>query len=101
LPLTPIPSNFTNTPLFRSVYGLADFPRDGAAAEFAAVRAANLELKPRSIPHVEAAFADTFGADRLAGTLRTCPPRCRTKRVDPRDRKSTRLNSSHRTISYA
>src|SRR5204863_9196037 len=37
------------------VYGLADFPRDGAAAEFAAVRAANLAFKPRSIPHVQAA----------------------------------------------
>jgi NADPH:quinone reductase-like Zn-dependent oxidoreductase len=37
------------------VYGLADFPRDGAAAEFAAVRAANLALKPRSITHVQAA----------------------------------------------
>jgi NADPH:quinone reductase-like Zn-dependent oxidoreductase len=37
------------------IYGLADFPRDGAAAEFAAVRATNLALKPRSIPHVQAA----------------------------------------------
>jgi NADPH:quinone reductase-like Zn-dependent oxidoreductase len=37
------------------VYGLADFPRDGAAAEFAGVRANNLALKPRSISHVEAA----------------------------------------------
>lgn len=37
------------------VYGLADFPRDGAAAEFAAVQAANLALKPRSIPHAQAA----------------------------------------------
>ena len=37
------------------VYGLADFPRDGAAAEFAAVRATNLALKPRSIPHAQAA----------------------------------------------
>ena len=37
------------------VYGLADFPRDGAAAEFAAVRAINLALKPRGIPHVQAA----------------------------------------------
>ena len=37
------------------IYGLADFPRDGAAAEFAAVRAANLALKPRSISHVQAA----------------------------------------------
>jgi len=43
---------------FRSgdeVYGLAEFARDGAAAEFAAVQAANLALKPRSIPHVQAA----------------------------------------------
>src|SRR6266550_392074 len=37
------------------VYGLADFPRDGAAAEFAAVRAINVALKPRGIPHVQAA----------------------------------------------
>jgi len=37
------------------VYGLPDFPRDGAAAEFVAVRAVNLALKPRSIPHTQAA----------------------------------------------
>ena len=37
------------------VYGLADFPRDGAAAEFAAVRAINLALKPRGILHAQAA----------------------------------------------
>src|SRR5262249_17721294 len=37
------------------VYGLADFPRDGAAAEFAAVQAANLALKPHSISHEQAA----------------------------------------------
>ena len=37
------------------VYGLTDFPRDGAAAEFVAVRAINLALKPRSIPHAQAA----------------------------------------------
>lgn len=38
-----------------AVYGLADFPRDGAAAEFVAVRAGNLAPKPRSIGHTEAA----------------------------------------------
>ena len=37
------------------VYGLADFPRDGAAAEFVAIRAANLARKPQSIGHKEAA----------------------------------------------
>jgi NADPH:quinone reductase-like Zn-dependent oxidoreductase len=43
---------------FRSgdaVYGLADFPRDGAAAEFVAVRALNLAKKPQSIGHTDAA----------------------------------------------
>jgi NADPH:quinone reductase-like Zn-dependent oxidoreductase len=38
-----------------AVYGLADFPRDGAAAELVAVRALNLAKKPRSIGHIEAA----------------------------------------------
>jgi len=37
------------------IYGLADFPRDGAAAEFAAVRATNLAFKPPSISHAQAA----------------------------------------------
>jgi len=37
------------------IYGLADFSRDGAAAEFAAVRATNLAFKPRSISHTQAA----------------------------------------------
>ena len=38
-----------------AVYGLADFPRDGAAAEFVAVRATNLAGKPQSVGHTEAA----------------------------------------------
>ena len=37
------------------VYGLADFPRDGAAAEFVAVPAVNLARKPQSITHTQAA----------------------------------------------
>jgi NADPH:quinone reductase-like Zn-dependent oxidoreductase len=37
------------------VYGLTDFSRDGAAAEFMAVRAVDLARKPRSIDHVHAA----------------------------------------------
>jgi NADPH:quinone reductase-like Zn-dependent oxidoreductase len=37
------------------IYGLADFSRDAAAAEFAAVRATNLAFKPRSISHAQAA----------------------------------------------
>jgi NADPH:quinone reductase-like Zn-dependent oxidoreductase len=38
-----------------TVYGLADFPRDGAAAEFVAVRAGNLARTPHTIGHTEAA----------------------------------------------
>jgi NADPH:quinone reductase-like Zn-dependent oxidoreductase len=37
-----------------AVYGLVDFSRDGAAAEFAALRAADLAPKPRSLDHVGA-----------------------------------------------
>ena len=37
------------------VYGLADFPRDGAAAAFVAVPAVNLARKPQSITHTQAA----------------------------------------------
>jgi NADPH:quinone reductase-like Zn-dependent oxidoreductase len=44
-----------------SVYGLTDFPRDGAAADYVAVRAANLALKPRSIDHVHSAAVTLSG----------------------------------------
>jgi NADPH:quinone reductase-like Zn-dependent oxidoreductase len=44
-----------------AVYGLAEFPRDGAAAEYIAVRAANLALKPRSIDHVHSAAVTLSG----------------------------------------
>jgi NADPH:quinone reductase-like Zn-dependent oxidoreductase len=37
------------------VYGLVDFSRDGAAAEYVAVRAADLALKPKSLDYVAAA----------------------------------------------
>jgi NADPH:quinone reductase-like Zn-dependent oxidoreductase len=38
-----------------AVYGLVDFPHDGSAAEYVAVRAANLAPRPRSLDHVHAA----------------------------------------------
>lgn len=38
-----------------AVYGLTDFPRDGAAAEYVVVRAANLAPKPGSLHHAHAA----------------------------------------------
>jgi NADPH:quinone reductase-like Zn-dependent oxidoreductase len=54
-------TDVTDFRLGDEVYGLADFPRDGAAAEFVAVRAANLALKPRSISHVQAAALPLSG----------------------------------------
>src|SRR5688500_18906043 len=38
-----------------AVYGLTDFFRDGAAAEYVVVRAADLAPKPRSLDHATAA----------------------------------------------
>src|SRR5947208_11732583 len=38
-----------------AVYGLIDFPRDGSAAEYVAVRAADLAPKPLSLDHVHTA----------------------------------------------
>jgi NADPH:quinone reductase-like Zn-dependent oxidoreductase len=38
-----------------AVYGLVAFPRDGSAAEYVAVWAADLAPKPRSLDHVHAA----------------------------------------------
>jgi NADPH:quinone reductase-like Zn-dependent oxidoreductase len=44
-----------------AVYGLADFSRDGAAAEYIAVLAANLALKPRTLDHVHSAALTLSG----------------------------------------
>ena len=44
-----------------AVFGLTDFPRNGAAAEYVAVRASNLALKPRSIDHVHSAAVTLSG----------------------------------------
>lgn len=44
-----------------AVYALTDFPRNGAAAEYVAVRAANLALKPRTLDHVHSAALTLSG----------------------------------------
>lgn len=44
-----------------AVYGLTDFLRDGAAAEYVAVRAADLAPKPRRLDHAGAAAAPLSG----------------------------------------
>lgn len=44
-----------------AVYGLVDFPHDGAAAELVAMPAADLALKPRSIDHVSSAAVTLSG----------------------------------------
>lgn len=44
-----------------AVYGLADFPRNGAAAEYIAIRASNLALKPRTLDFVHSAAVTLSG----------------------------------------
>src|ERR1700722_11624129 len=48
-----------------AVYGLIDFPHDGAAAEYVTVRASNLALKPRSLDHVHSAAVTLSGLTAL------------------------------------
>lgn len=43
------------------VYGLIDFPHDGAAAEYVAVPAGDLALKPRTIDHIHSAAVTLSG----------------------------------------
>jgi NADPH:quinone reductase-like Zn-dependent oxidoreductase len=44
-----------------AVYGLIDFSRDGAAADYVAVRAADLAPKPETLDHVESAAVPLAG----------------------------------------
>lgn len=45
----------TNVAVGQDVYGLIEFDRDGAAADYVTVRAADLAAKPRTVDHVQAA----------------------------------------------
>ena len=47
------------------MYGLIDFDRDGAAAEFVAVPAADLAAKPSTVSHAEAAALPLAGLTAL------------------------------------
>jgi NADPH:quinone reductase-like Zn-dependent oxidoreductase len=56
-----VPAGLTDLAPGDAVYGLTDFPRDGAAAEFIAVRATNLARKPRTVDHAHAAATALSG----------------------------------------
>jgi len=56
-----VPSDGTDLKRGDPVYGLLDFWRDGAAAEFVAVRAASLAPKPTSLDHVHSAAVPLSG----------------------------------------
>jgi NADPH:quinone reductase-like Zn-dependent oxidoreductase len=58
-------SGVTNFKLGDEVYGLIDFDRDGAAAEFVAVPAAHLAAKPTTVSHTEAAALPLAGLTAL------------------------------------
>lgn len=51
----------TGVSVGEAVYGLTDFPRDGAAAEYVVVRASNLAPKPQRIDHVQTAAVPLSG----------------------------------------
>jgi NADPH:quinone reductase-like Zn-dependent oxidoreductase len=51
----------------QAVYGLTDFGRDGVAAEYAAVPAGELNPKPGSLRHVEAAAVPLPGLSAMQG----------------------------------
>ena len=52
-----------------AVYGLADFDRDGAAAEYAVVRGESLAPKPQTIGHVESAAVPLAGLSAWQGLI--------------------------------
>jgi NADPH:quinone reductase-like Zn-dependent oxidoreductase len=56
-----VPAGFQDLAPGDSVYALADFPHDGAAAEYIAIRATNLARKPRTVDHVHAAAVTLSG----------------------------------------
>src|SRR5438874_4984899 len=86
---------FPYTTLFRSVVGVVSDVKDSAIA-----KPAKLHNYSPYLAMPEGAFIDpTFdGLRNLHLAVRT---RTDKRRIDERDRKSTRLNSSHVEISYA
>ena len=56
-----VPAGFRDLAPGDAVYGLTDFPHDGAAAEYIAVPAANLALKPRTVDHPHSAAVTLSG----------------------------------------
>lgn len=50
-----ISAGVTDVKVGEAVYGLASFCRDGSAAEYIAIRAADLAPKPKTLDHVQAA----------------------------------------------
>src|SRR6266540_4952870 len=74
------------------------------AAPFALGTALSLRRRPSTVPRVTLAQADPFvaeGAEIGAAVTVTNPDPVGLDLALVRDRKSTRLNSSHITISYA
>jgi NADPH:quinone reductase-like Zn-dependent oxidoreductase len=56
-----VPSDETDLKRGDPVYGLLDFWRDGAAAEFVAVRATSLAPKPASLDHIQSSAVPLSG----------------------------------------
>ena len=69
-----------------AVYGLTDFFRDGGAAEYVAVRAADLAPKPRSLDHASAATVPLSALTAWQALFDHAAARARATGADPRRR---------------
>src|SRR5688572_32108597 len=95
----PISTLFPYTTLFRSEYSAAErlVPDNAEMIYWHAVALVNMGRVDESLP----LFRKVFAMDKNWATLTPRLPKSGLLPNDPKDRKSTRLNSSHSQISYA
>src|SRR5690606_41088001 len=99
LPLPPRSTLFPYTTLFRSSgHVLSD---DEALLAFVTLVARHLDGGSIALPLSATAHAERLAEEHGVGILRTKMSNAALMEAASRDRKSTRLNSSHVKISYA
>ncbi len=70
-----------------AVYALIDFPRDGAAAEYVAVQANDLALKPRTLDHAHSAAVTLSGLTAWQALVHARRSAAGAEGFDPRRRR--------------
>src|SRR5207249_9179893 len=98
-PPPPPPSTlFPYTTLFRS-YSVSYLPSSGD--QFSSLTTITQQVKPEKFNNYELGIKWDIHRDLSVTTAVYRLDRTNTRSTDPKDRKSTRLNSSHVSISYA